>query len=474
MSVFCTLNSTEYWDQLCNVSKQTICDSVAAVNVESDTACYIKKALSIGDVTSLVMQQPQVFLVIPPPNISLLSFTSEDYKERVDSLTSELNNLYKVYKKHRHNLKLIPLSALTKSYNADTSFIPELQQIIDETQSTTNVYSVISHSLFAQNEALSKAYKKIQSCFAVKSEDAILLPDINSLKTSLIHDEINKQEVLDENTRLISQNQKLLLSLEVKFSELAALSNLRERDNELKVNLDAKVSELSSSLALSEDKCREEKKYSSELNKELVRLKASLTDEVSALTNQLLIVQKEFKATSDAFSEFVLKSKKEATIAEKTKNREIKSLESKLEKKVQVEHALRSELAELRAIKSSKLWKVSSKVEKLSHTVDKNGAKRKKLSQDMSLLYTSELFDADWYLETYADVKEEGMDPAEHYLLYGAKEGRKPSAKFDGNWYLQANPDVAKENSNPLVHYIKFGRDEKRPISPVMITFNKK
>ena len=71
MSVFCTLNSTEYWDQLCNVSKQTICDSVAAVNVESDTACYIKKALSIGELTSLVMQQPQVFLVIPPPNISL-------------------------------------------------------------------------------------------------------------------------------------------------------------------------------------------------------------------------------------------------------------------------------------------------------------------------------------------------------------------------------------------------------------------
>ena len=86
----------------------------------------------------------------------------------------------------------------------------------------------------------------------------------------------------------------------------------------------------------------------------------------------------------------------------------------------------------------------------------------------------SDLFDADWYLETYSDVKKERIDPAEHYLLYGAKEGRKPSPLFDGNWYLQANPDVASENTNPLIHYIKFGREEKRPMSPVMITYKKK
>ncbi len=92
----------------------------------------------------------------------------------------------------------------------------------------------------------------------------------------------------------------------------------------------------------------------------------------------------------------------------------------------------------------------------------------------MSLLYTSELFDADWYLETYSDVQKDSIDPAEHYLLYGANEGRKPSPYFDGKWYLQANPDVASENTNPLIHYIKFGREEKRPMSPVMITHKKK
>tara|TARA_Y100000592_G_C5251187_1_gene212904 strand:- start:15 stop:296 length:282 start_codon:yes stop_codon:yes gene_type:complete len=91
----------------------------------------------------------------------------------------------------------------------------------------------------------------------------------------------------------------------------------------------------------------------------------------------------------------------------------------------------------------------------------------------MGLLYTSDLFDADWYLDTYPDVSGAGLDPAEHYLLYGAKEGRKPSPQFDGKWYLKANPDVAKENRNPLIHYLKFGRAENRSISPVMITHKK-
>lgn len=39
-------------------------------------------------------------------------------------------------------------------------------------------------------------------------------------------------------------------------------------------------------------------------------------------------------------------------------------------------------------------------------------------------------FDAEWYLNEYADVGLLGLDPAYHYLWLGAKIGRKPSARF--------------------------------------------
>jgi hypothetical protein len=38
-------------------------------------------------------------------------------------------------------------------------------------------------------------------------------------------------------------------------------------------------------------------------------------------------------------------------------------------------------------------------------------------------------FDAEWYLEHYPDVASAGMDPLEHFLRYGFKEGRRPAAE---------------------------------------------
>ena len=37
------------------------------------------------------------------------------------------------------------------------------------------------------------------------------------------------------------------------------------------------------------------------------------------------------------------------------------------------------------------------------------------------------LVDSRWYLQRYKDVADFGMDPAVHYLLFGAREGRQPS-----------------------------------------------
>ena len=81
---------------------------------------------------------------------------------------------------------------------------------------------------------------------------------------------------------------------------------------------------------------------------------------------------------------------------------------------------------------------------------------------DVERIRRSGLFDADWYLRQYPDVKALGMDPAEHYLWLGAKLGRHPGPKFDGAAYLSLNEDVAEQGLNPLLHYVECGRDEGR------------
>jgi hypothetical protein len=89
------------------------------------------------------------------------------------------------------------------------------------------------------------------------------------------------------------------------------------------------------------------------------------------------------------------------------------------------------------------------------------------VEQAAELLRTSSLFDPEWYLSRYPDVAQNGSDPARHYLEFGWREGRNPSAGFSTRGYLKAHPDVAAQKINPLLHYLEYGQVEGRKVPPV-------
>ena len=94
--------------------------------------------------------------------------------------------------------------------------------------------------------------------------------------------------------------------------------------------------------------------------------------------------------------------------------------------------------------------------------LDWAGGRRRALTAQAEAVRASGLFDEVWYLRTYPDVARSGLDSVQHYLRFGAAEGRNPSALFDTQWYLDSYPDVAEARLNPLVHYIQSGRSEGR------------
>ena len=86
------------------------------------------------------------------------------------------------------------------------------------------------------------------------------------------------------------------------------------------------------------------------------------------------------------------------------------------------------------------------------------------------------LFDEKYYLSNNPDVKEANINPIDHYLEIGYKEGRNPSSNFDTKYYLSNNPDVRRKNLNPLVHYAFEGIIENRAPNPYwnnIFKFNK-
>jgi len=189
---------------------------------------------------------------------------------------------------------------------------------------------------------------------------------------------------------------------------------------------------------------------------------ASLEQDILVLTSQLFVLQHQLEMGGGLTSS----NKSKDIAAQAAKNNELKleneKLNAKLKRKSQAEKQLRLQVAELRSIKQSPSWKVSKSIDKLNAKVSRNAKQRRELLENVALVYSSDYFDADWYLSTYKDVKESGVDPAEHYLVFGAKEGRRPSTEFDGDWYLKRNTDVAKSGMNPLLHFLKYGKDEKR------------
>ncbi len=81
---------------------------------------------------------------------------------------------------------------------------------------------------------------------------------------------------------------------------------------------------------------------------------------------------------------------------------------------------------------------------------------------DYFIIKTSGCFDPAYYLLNYRDCRLADVDPLWHFVRYGWKEGRNPSADFDTEYYLKTNPDVQQAGINPLVHYIRYGRREGR------------
>ncbi|MCC3243823.1 glycosyltransferase [Methylocystis sp. WRRC1] len=74
-----------------------------------------------------------------------------------------------------------------------------------------------------------------------------------------------------------------------------------------------------------------------------------------------------------------------------------------------------------------------------------------------NLFLNSALFDPDWYLTAYPDVRASGLEPIEHFCRHGDRELRSPSPTFNSAAYAAAFSDL--EGMGALEHFMKKGDD---------------
>ena len=83
----------------------------------------------------------------------------------------------------------------------------------------------------------------------------------------------------------------------------------------------------------------------------------------------------------------------------------------------------------------------------------------------------SDVFDANYYYNTYADLRSViGNDPKallQHFVTFGMKEGRRGNAEFDVKAYMANYPDLlqafgSEDLKSYYLHYINYGKKEGR------------
>lgn len=76
----------------------------------------------------------------------------------------------------------------------------------------------------------------------------------------------------------------------------------------------------------------------------------------------------------------------------------------------------------------------------------------------------SGLFDRAFYLNQYKDIRNADVEPLQHYVAHGDREGRRPNAWFDPAYYRRRYMLRAGRTGNALHDYIEFG--EKQLLQP--------
>lgn len=95
-----------------------------------------------------------------------------------------------------------------------------------------------------------------------------------------------------------------------------------------------------------------------------------------------------------------------------------------------------------------------------------------KREDQIAIIRVSDYFSADWYWQRYDDVALLGMEPAEHYLVFGGILRRDPGPRFDAREYIRRNPELKMTGENPLLHYhrmSKRGGSAKPPLPGVSL-----
>lgn len=388
--------------QITELPKQ---DSVCPVNLIdfSETSSYDAIGLS-NEECIILYQSPNSILA------SLLKLGMSS-TQAIKDTEVRVSFLVKIFKASRAKVRLIAID--NTEINTGLPELKDCSQLISDLKKTVKstengLYDIAAKVIVMQNRSLVKLSQQLEACSEVPFQDVAV--DIEQI--------INSGR----------------LKKEQDATELAQLQKNLQKEQQTKVDLEIELKATQLDKAQLEQSLAQEKKSSKEQSQNLTNKLEQVEKENELIIQQLHHVQEELEY------QFISKSE------------------------LAKQHSIVS--SNKRDAETYSFW-----IKGLYHRAAKEHYKsnrryRNTLKKQIQLITQSSLFDEQWYLNTYPDLKGSIIEPALHYLLYGVAEGRNPSAGFNTMNYIFTYTDVAESGINPLLHFIKFGQAENREADP--------
>ena len=331
--------------------------------------------------------------------------------------------------------------------------ISELYQEKDRYEALTKQYEALEKENQQITQQLHKAQEELERARQQSQEQKSALEAENQLIIEQLH---LVQEELELTLQAHKDEEKGTEKLRAEIASLKAAQTKADAEKKQRAE---EMNKLRASLKAAESQHHKSRNEATRLQQELEQARQQSQEQKSALEaeNQLIIeqlhlVQEELERQlihKQALENQVKELTQEQDHALAAANNQINRLQN-----------------ELNRIKDSAAWKAVAPVRAMGRPFKRTPPEKRKLKKQAEQLQSTQYFDAAWYLKSYPDVAESQANPAEHYLKFGAQEGRNPGPEFDTQWYVQANPDVQESGINPLIHFLNHGQEEGRAPNP--------
>ncbi|RDH92481.1 MAG: hypothetical protein DIZ79_03335 [endosymbiont of Lamellibrachia luymesi] len=361
---------------------------------------------------------------------------------------------------------------IDQSQKEQDTKLNRLQQELDEARRQFQTEEKARKGLAGEQQ---KLQSQIEQLTKARDEQAKLATE---RQTQLTQAKQSQEKLESVNKETEQENELLLLQLHQVQEELEAVFLQKRQIDQSQKEQDTRLKQLQQELDEARRQFQTEEKARKGLAGEQQKLQSQIEQLTKARDEQAkLATERQTQLTQAKQSQEKLESAKKETeqenellllqlhqVQEELEHYFIKyqELVRELEEQTKVESSGSEEQREPEKSRPTKTSKITAPISVLTKPFKLTNKAQKREKRLVNLMKDSGLFDEAWYLAEYPDVAEAGIDPVQHYLRYGASEGRNPSPKFDTTFYLTTNPDIAQAEVNPLVHFLRYGKEEGR------------